>query len=255
MDMKRLANKVAIITGSAAGIGKAIATQYAEEGAKVVIADFNEELLQTTVHELTTAGYEAIGVKVNVAVEQDIEQMVTHTVNTFGRVDILVNNAGGGDNMQAAQNVEDPTWERVMDINVTGVMRGIRKVIPLFLENGGGTIVNMASISGLTGGRGGLAYTAAKHAVVGMTKNIASQYGPQNIRCNAIAPGHIDTGFAASMQNVDPFGMEIATRGVNLIPKAGNVKDVSNIALFLASDESAFINGVTIAADAGWSAY
>lgn len=253
--MKRLKNKIAIITGSAAGIGKAIATQYAEEGAKVVIADFNEELLQTTVHELTTAGHEAIGVKVNVAVEQDIEKMIEQTINSFGCVDILVNNAGVGDNMQAAQNVEDPTWERVMDINVTGVMRGMRKVIPLFLENGGGIIVNMASISGLTGGRAGLAYTAAKHAVVGMTKNIASQYGPQNIRCNAIAPGHIDTGFAASMENIDPFGMEIATRGVNLIPMAGNVKDVSKIALFLASDESAFINGVTVAADAGWSAY
>lgn len=253
--MARLLNKVAIITGSAAGIGKAIATRYAEEGAKVVIADFNEEMLKETVNELTAAGHTAIGVSVNVAAEKDIEKMIEETVQAFGQVDILVNNAGVGDNMQAAENVVDSTWERVMDINVTGVMRGIRQVLPLFIKNGGGTIVNMASIAGLTGGRGGLAYTAAKHAVVGMTKNIASQYGPQNIRCNAIAPGHIETGFAASMDNIDPFGLEISTRGVNLITRAGNVDDISNIALFLASDESGYINGVTLAADAGWSAY
>lgn len=253
--MGRLENKVAIITGSAAGIGKEIAFAYAKEGAKVVIADFNEEALQQTVKELKELGKEAIGVKVNVANEEDISKMVENTVKAFGTVDILVNNAGVGDNMQAAANVKDETWERVMNINVTGVMRALRKVIPLFIENGGGTIVNMASIAGLTGGRGGLAYTAAKHAVVGMTKNIASQYGPQNIRCNAIAPAHVQTNFAASMTNVDEFGMKVATRGVNLMPKAGTTQDIANIALFLASDESAYINGVAIAADAGWSAY
>lgn len=253
--MGRLENKVAIITGSAAGIGKEIAFIYAKEGARIVVADFNAEALQQTVQELKELNAEAIGVKVNVASEEDIAKMIDETVNAFGTVDILVNNAGVGDNMQAAANVKDETWERVMNINVTGVMRALRKVIPVFLKNGGGTIVNMASISGLTGGRGGLAYTAAKHAVVGMTKNIASQYGPQNIRCNAIAPAHVQTNFAASMSNVDEFGMKVATRGVNLMPKAGTTEDIANIALFLASHESAYINGVAIAADAGWSAY
>src|SRR5690625_433647 len=147
--------------------------------------------------------------------------MVDETVAKFGRVDIVVNNAGVGDNMQAAANVKDETWDRVMNVNVNGVMRTLRKVIPAFVENGGGTIVNMASISGLTGGRGGLAYTAAKHAVVGMTKNIASQYGGSNIRSNAIAPGQIETGFAAAMDNIDQYGMEAATRAVNLIPNVG----------------------------------
>lgn len=253
--MGRLQGKVAIITGSGAGIGKAIATRYAEEGAKVVIADFNEEALTSTVEELTKAGHKAIGVTVNVAVEEDIVKMVDQTIDVFGRVDILVNNAGVGDNMQAAANVEDTTWERVMDTNVTGVMRGIRKVLPTMIEQGGGAIINMASISGVTGGRGGMAYTAAKHAVVGMTKNIASQYGPQQIRCNAIAPGHIDTGFGAAMTNIDKFGMEIATRGVNLIPRAGQVDDISSIAVFLASSESSYVNGITLTADGGWSAY
>src|SRR5699024_1687768 len=160
------------------------------------------------------------GMKVNVAVEEDVAKMIDGTVAEFGRVDILVNNAGVGDNMEAAANVKDETWERAMDVNVKGVMRSLRKVIPVFIENGGGTIVNMASNTGLTGGRGGLAYTATKHAVVGMTKNVASQYGPQNIRCNAIAPAQIETGFAASMTNVDEFGMKAATRGLELMPKA-----------------------------------
>lgn len=253
--MDRLKDRVAIITGSGAGIGKEIAHNFAKEGAKVVIADFNEEALNKTVEELKAEGYEALGVKVNVAVEEDVAKMVDDTVQVFGQVNILVNNAGVGDNMQAAANVKDETWERVMNINVNGVMRALRKIIPVFTKNGGGTIVNMASISGLTGGRGGLAYTAAKHAVVGMTKNVASQYGPQNIRCNAIAPAQVETGFAANMTNVDEFGMKVATRGVNLMPKAGTVQDIANIALFLASDESAYINGVAIAADAGWSAY
>ena len=253
--MKKLQDKVAIITGSGAGIGKEIARKYASEGAKVVIADFNEEALNASVAEFKEAGYEAFGVKVNVAIEEDVQKMVADTVAQYGRVDILVNNAGVGDNMQAAGNVEDAVWQRVMDINVTGVMRIMRQVLPVFIENGGGTIVNMASIAGLTGGRGGLAYTTAKHAVVGMTKNIASHYGPQNIRCNAIAPAHVETGFAAAMTNVDPFGMEQSVRGLKLMPKAGQVSDIANIALFLASDDSALINGVAIAADAGWSAY
>lgn len=253
--MKLLENKVAIITGSGSGIGKEIATTYAQEGAKVVIADFNEEVMNATVKELIDAGYTAMGVKVNVSNEEDVQRMVEESIAKFGRIDILVNNAGVGDNMQAAANVEDDIWNRVMDINVTGVMRCIRRILPHFEKNGGGTIVNMASLSGVMGGRGGLTYTAAKHAVVGMTKNVASHYGPLNIRANAIAPGHVETGFSAKMTNIDPFGMKQATRGVNMITKAGQVSDIANIALFLASDQSQLINGVVITADGGWSAY
>ncbi|PBB07141.1 3-ketoacyl-ACP reductase [Salimicrobium humidisoli] len=251
----KLDQKTAIITGSGGGIGKEIAFSYAREGAKIVIADFAEEAMNTTVQELREAGFEALGVKVNVADKQEVEAMVDKAAEAFGRVDILVNNAGVGDNMKAAANVEDVTWDKVMDINLNGVMYTIRKILPHFQENGGGVIVNMASITGLTGGRGGLAYTTVKHAVVGMTKNVASHYGPENIRCNAIAPAQVQTGFSASMDNVDSFGMEAATRGVNLMPKAGTVEDIANIALFFASEDSAYINGVALAADAGWSAY
>lgn len=254
--MRKLDSKVAIVTGSGSGLGKEIALTYANEGAKIVVADFNEQGLEQTVSEIKALGKEAIGIKVDISKEEDIVKMVEETIKSFGTIDILVNNAGVGDNMQAATNVTDDTWERVMNINVTGTMRAIRKVLPTYIEKGKGVIVNMASIAGLTGGRGGLAYTASKHAIVGMTKNVASHYGPQNIRCNAIGPAHVQTGFAASnFTNVDQFGMEASTRGVHLMPKAGTTQDIANIALFLASDDSAYINGVTIAADAGWSAY
>src|SRR5699024_7053749 len=211
--------------------------------------------LNETVKELSDEGYEAFGVVVNVAKEADVIKMFDETVSKFGKVDIVVNNAGVGDNMQGAANVEDNVWERVMSINVDGVMRITRKAINLFLKQDGGTIVNIASISGVTGGRGGFTYTAAKHAVVGMTKNVASQYGVDNIRCTTIAPGQLQTGFAAAMDNVDQAGMKSAVRAVNLIPKPGEVQDIANIALFLASEESSYINGVVLTADDGWSAY
>lgn len=253
--MKRLNDKVAVITGSGSRIGRQIALTYASEGAKIVVADFNEAGMDETVSEMKEMGAEAIGIKVDVTVEEDITAMIDQRVEVFGTVDILVNNAGISDNMLAAGNVTDDVWERVMNINVTSVMRSTRKVLPIFQEKGRGNIINMASISGLTGGRGGFAYTASKHAVVGMTKNVASQYGPQNIRCNAIGPAHVPTPLTTNMSNIDAFGMEVATRGVNMMTKAGTTQEIANIALFLASDESAYINGVTIAADFGWSAY
>lgn len=254
--MGRLQDKVAIITGSASGIGKAIATKYASEGAKVVIADFNEEGLNSVVENFKTQGFEAFGVRVNVANETDVQNMVDATIAHYGRVDILVNCAGVLDKMQAAENVEDEVFQRVMEINVGGVMRGIRKVIPYFKEQGSGVIVNLSSISGLQGGRGGFTYTAAKHAVSGMTKNVGSQYGPLGIRCNAIAPAQVDTGMTASMEGFDMFGLGQATRGVkDIMHQVAKPEEIANIALFLASDESSYINGVILAADGGWSAY
>lgn len=253
--MGRLQDKIAIITGSANGIGKAIATAYAQEGATIVIADFNQEALEATVKAFEADGFKAFGVRVNVAVEEDVQKMVDETVAKFGRVDILVNCAGVLDNIQTAEHVEDAIWNRVMDINVGGVMRSMRKVIPIFKEQGSGTIINLASISGLMGGRGGLTYTAAKHAVAGMTKNVASHFGPSGIRANAIAPAQVETGLVQSIDAFDKEGLMLSTRGVSTMPRAAKPTEIANIAVFLASDESSYINGVVLAADAGWSAY
>jgi len=131
----------------------------------------------------------------------------------------------------------------------------MRKVLPIFEEKKAGVIVNMASLSGVAGGRGGLAYTASKFAVVGMTKNVASHYSQLGIRCNAIAPGSIPTNITNSLTSPDKFGMERAIAGTNLMTRAGTKEEIANIALFLASSESSFVNGVVITADGGWSAY
>ncbi|MER2038228.1 MAG: SDR family oxidoreductase [Solibacillus sp.] len=253
--MGRLDNKIALITGGANGIGKQIATRYTEEGAKVVLADFNAEALEATVAEFKANGFEAHGVKVNVAVEEDVQKMVDETIATFGRIDILVNCAGVLDMMQAAHNVDDTIWNRVMDINVGGVMRSSRKVLPVYMEQKSGVIINLSSMAGITGGRGGLTYTAAKHAVTGMTKNIASHYGEFGVRCNAIAPAQVNTGLTQSVDNFDMFGLKQATRGVQTMLRAAEPIEIANIALFLASEESSYINGVVLAADTGWSAY
>src|SRR5699024_1519523 len=145
--MGRLDETVAIITGSGAAIGKEIAHTYANAGEKEIIAELNDAAIDDTGKALADAGFAAYGIIVNGAKEADITKMFDETIEKYGKVDIIVNNAGVGDNMQAAGNVEDNVWERVMSINVDGVMRITRKAIPLFLENGGGTFVNMASIS------------------------------------------------------------------------------------------------------------
>ncbi|WP_019240731.1 MULTISPECIES: SDR family oxidoreductase [Bacillus] len=253
--MGRLENKVAVITGAGAGLGKAITMLYAKEGAKVVIADMNLEAAEETVKEITDNGGQAIAVKTNVTVEEDIQNMYNVAIEKFSTVDILVNNAGIGDNMYAAGNVPDDVWDRVISINTTGAMRAMRKAIQIFEEKKSGVIVNMASLSGVEGGRGGLTYTASKFALVGMTKNVAAHYNKLGIRCNAIAPSAVPTNLAKAMTQPDPFGMERAVAGLNLMPRSGTTEEIANIALFLGSDESSFVNGAVITADAGWSAY
>jgi len=254
--MGLLKDKVAIVTGSASGIGKEIALAYAQKGAKVVVADFNQEALETVVNEIVANGQVAYGVQVNVADQAAVENMINKSIEHFGKVDILVNNAGVGDNMQAAGNVENATWERVMNINVNGVMYGTRAILKHFEETGSGHIINMSSLSGVQGGRGGFTYTAAKHAVVGMTKNVASHYGPLNIRCNAIAPGNVETPFAKNnFTNLDQFGMKQSTRGLATMTKSALPSEIANIAVFLASEKATILNGVVITADGGWSAY
>lgn len=253
--MVRLQDKVAVVTGAASGMGKAIAVLYAKEGAKVVVSDINLEAANGTVEEIKTNGGEAIAVLANVAKETDIQNLIDTAVNTYGTLDILVNNAGIMDNFEPAGDIDDEKWERIFAINTTSVMRATRKALPIFLEKEAGVIINVASAGGLQGARAGAAYTASKHAVVGFTKNTGYMYATKGIRCNAIAPGGVETNIGASMTGINEFGMGRIKGGLAINPRVGKPQEIANIALFLASDESNFVNGTVITGDAGWTAY
>lgn len=251
----RLSGQVAVVTGAASGMGKAIAELYAAEGAQVVVSDLRIEAAQAVVDGIEAKGGTALAVAANVAKEEDVQQLIDATIEKFGTVDILVNNAGIMDNFVPAGDLTDDLWERVFAVNTTGPMRTTRKVLPLFLEKQAGVIVNIASAGGLHGSRAGAAYTASKHAVVGFTKNVGFQYAKQGIRCNAIAPGGVATNIGASMTAPNPFGAERAMAGIGINPRTGEPEEIAKVALFLASSESSFVNGTVIAADAGWTAY
>lgn len=251
----RLKDKVAVITGAASGMGKATAILFAQQGAKVVVSDLTLEGAGATVSEITALGGTATAVAANVAVEADVHKLVKAALNSYGTLDILVNNAGIMDDFSPIGDVKDDLWDRVFEVNVKGVMRASRQAMPIFLEKGAGTIINIASIGGLYGSRAGAAYTAAKHAVVGMTKNTAFQYAEKGIKCNAIAPGGVNTNIGASFSSANEFGMGRAMAGASFNPRTGEPEDIARVALFLASEDSDFVNGTVLTADAGWTAY
>lgn len=251
----RLQDKVAIVTGAASGMGKAIAEAYAKEGAKVVASDLNLEGVQAVVEGIKANGGEAIAVQTNVASLDDLNRLFDETKNAYGNLDILVNNAGIMDGIEPVGEVSDERWDKVFAVNTTAVMQSMRIATNIFLEQGHGVIVNNISVGGLYGNRAGAAYTASKHAVVGLTKNTAFMYAANNIRCNGIAPGGVETNIASSMTNVSQFGAARQGLGLQIMPRAGKPEEIANLAVFLGSDESSFITGQVIAADAGWTAY
>jgi NAD(P)-dependent dehydrogenase (short-subunit alcohol dehydrogenase family) len=236
-------------------MGKQIAFLYAKEGAKVVVSDLNFEGAQATVAEIEANGGTAFAIQTNVAEETDIQTLMDTAVEKYGTVDILVNNAGIMDNVEPVGDIVDSNWDRIFAVNTTSVMRSTRKVLPIFLEKGQGVIVNIASAGGLYGARAGAAYTASKHAVVGLTKNTAFMYALQGVRCNAIAPGGVETNIGTSMTNINELGFSRQQSGVASNPRMGQPEEIAKVALFLASDDSSFVNGAVINADAGWTAY
>jgi len=249
--MDRLKGKVAIITGAAGGMGKADALLFAKEGAKVVITDLQEEKIQEVVKEIEALGGEALGLKHNVASEVDWVYVVDAAIAKFGQINILVNNAGISDAVPFLdQTVE--RWERTMTVNVTSIFLGQKYVIPHMIEAGGGSIVNISSIAGLTGGSGAGPYTASKGAVRMLTKATAVDYAKHNIRANSIHPGYIETPMTVDLmkdeQMVQWFLMQTP------LPRLGKPEDIAQGVLFLASDESSYITGVELPIDGGYCA-
>lgn len=251
----KLENKVAIITGATAGMGKAIAELFAKEGASVVLMARREERLEKLVDEITSNGGKAVYSKGDVSSQEDIDMAVKTAIDEYGKIDILINNAGIMDSFKRVGVLDDETWDKVIDVNLTGPMKLIRAVIPEMIKNNGGSIVTVASVGGLFGKVSGSAYTASKHGVIGLAKSTAWMYKEENIRSNVIAPGAVDTEISASMS---PESMDIEGYGkcdgfVQISPRSGQADEIAKLALFLASDDSSLVNGAVVKADAGWT--
>jgi NAD(P)-dependent dehydrogenase (short-subunit alcohol dehydrogenase family) len=252
----RLQGKVAVITGAGSGMGRAMANLFAAEGAKVVAAEWNAEALAAVVAEVAAAGGQITGVEGNVAIEADCDRIIDTAVETYSRLDVLCNNAGVMDQNQGVAEVDNDIWERVIGINLNGPMYLSRRAVPVMLGQGGGSIVNTASVAGLGGGAAGAAYTVSKHALIGLTRNTGFIYGPEGVRCNAIAAGAVKTNIVQSIDpaKMDPKGSARFNTWYAAIPAQLEALDIAQLALFLASDESKMINGAIIPADGGWTA-
>ncbi|MEE2834733.1 MAG: glucose 1-dehydrogenase [Myxococcota bacterium] len=252
--MSALDGQVAVITGAASGMGRAMARRFAAEGARLVLADLQTEKLEKVAGELAEAGHEVAYEVVDVSEAADVERLIGRAQSDFGGVDTLCNNAGILDNLTPLHDTDEALWDRLLGVNAKGPFLASRLAVKLMMDQGGGSIINTASAAGNHGGRGGAAYTASKHAVVGLTKSIAWFYGPHNIRCNAICPGAIMTAMASSF-TPHTEGFERYSKHFPTVPPFGKARDIADVAVFLASDEARYVNGAVIPVDGGWVAY
>ena len=244
----RLPDTVALVTGGGSGIGRAIAERFAAEGARVVVADRNGDGAAETVDRIAAAGGEALAVTTDVTDGAAVAALAEAAESRFGRVDVLVNNAGFavGDDILT---MDEATWARNLDVNLTGVYRCCRVILPGMLDRGRGAIVNVSSVNGLTG-LGEEGYAAAKAGLINLTQNLALKVGPQGVRVNALAPGTIRTPIWNDRLAADPA---VFDRLVPWYPlgRIGEPDDVASAALFLASAEAAWITGVVLPVDGG----
>ncbi|HET7339884.1 MAG TPA: glucose 1-dehydrogenase [Methylomirabilota bacterium] len=250
----RLASKVAFITGAGMGMGREAAVLFAEEGARVVVADIDEAAAKETVALVGRAGGEALATRGDVALEADVQRMIGEGVKRFGALHVLYNNAGvlWKDRDRSVLETDDAWWERVMAINLKSVFWVTKHGIPHLREAGGGSIIMMGSVSALAGfTRAQDAYTAAKGALISLTRSLAIQFARDNIRCNVIHPGIVDTPLQAPYLTPE-IRKEFET-GIPL-GRIARPREIANVALFLASDESSFMTGAELVVDGGFTA-
>lgn len=248
-------NKVIVITGAASGIGQATALAFAKEGGTIVVADINEKGGQKTVEQIKEIGSKSLFIRTNVADYQEVEQLMTKTIDEFGKIDIAINNAGILSELTRTADTSLDSWHRVMKVNADGVFYCMKAEIPHMLKQEGGIIVNTASIAGLRGLPNNIAYTASKHAVIGMTKTAAMEYAKKNIRINAICPVFTVTPlFNPDIINQVSEGLiEKLKKGIPMKRFADPI-EVANTILWLCSDKATFITGMAMPVDGGLTA-
>ena len=250
----RLKGKVALVTGGGSGIGRAAALAYAREGARVVVVDLDAERGQATVNAIGNVDSAAMFVKADVSRQSDVETMINRTVDAYGRLDCAFNNAGiEGAVGVATADYPEHTWDHVINVNLKGVWLCMKHELAQMLRQGGGTIVNTASVAGLVGGTFGSAYYASKHGVVGLTKAAAVEYGGSAIRVNAVCPGVIRTEMA---ERLISGRKELESKIASLHPlgRLGTSEEVAETVIWLSSDEASFVTGQAIAVDGGYVA-
>lgn len=243
MDLK---GKVAIVTGGAQGIGKTIATQLAQEGANVVIADVMEEVAKSTAQEISQKGSEAISIVVDVSRLSSVEEMAKKTLDKFGRIDILVNNAGITRDA-LIMRMKEENWDLVLDINLKGAFNCIKIVSPVMMKQKSGKIVNIASIVGIIGNAGQANYSASKGGLIALTKTCARELASRRINVNAVAPGFIQTSMTERLP------AQVKEKLSSQIPwgELGKPEDVASAVLFLVSEKASYITGEVIKIDGG----
>ena len=247
----RLNEKVAIITGAASGIGKATAKLFAEHGAKIVVADIDTKGGKLTVTEIKDKGHQGSFIQTDVSIHDKTQQMVDHTINQYGKLDILVNSAGIAMRLPVDELPEDD-WHHCLGVNLTGVFFSSKAAIPAMRENGGGSIINLSSIYGLVGAEVRAAYVASKGAVTNLTRGMALDYAEDNIRVNCICPGFVETPLVAGVvKNPDEY-QKLANK--HPLRRLGQPTEIAYGALYLASDESAFVTGIALPIDGGYTA-
>lgn len=242
----RLKDKVAIVTGGGRGIGEATCIRFAEEGAKVVVADMNEADLQIVVEKIKQLGGEAVGMKVDVTDGVQVEKMIAETVTKYGKLDILVNNAGITADGKLVKMTEEQ-WDKVINVNLKGVFTCGQAAAKVMSEQGYGVILNASSIVGIYGNFGQTNYAATKWGVIGMAKTWAKELGPKGIRVNAVAPGFIMTPMTEKM----PEKVLDMMKEKSPLKTLGYPEDIANAYVYLASDEAKFVTGTVLSVDGG----
>lgn len=252
--MERFLGKVAVVTGASSGMGRDIAWALCAEGATVVVVARRQERLEELAEKCQDMPGKILPYVADLMHDEENHKMIDYALAQAGRLDILINDAGMMDEMKPVGEVDDDLYQRVMTLNVKSPMLAMQKAVQIMEKQGGGNIINVASIGGTNGCKAGAVYTMSKHALIGLTQNTAFMYAGKNIRTNAICPGGVKTEVGINMKNPSPLGLERVMAGVDTSIRQAEVEEITGLVLFIASDAASFINAAVIAADGGVTA-